>query len=154
MGLDRAIYFFISYSCILPVALRLNPGPHMLGKHAALTQALPYQLCWGGPLSSQYAHVLCVCFSSISGLKVVGESLSPALHLQLEESTGSREKDVKLLQEVVDHVSVPLCTRRPLHPHLPHFREHLPAPKGGVCLCSPHSWWWLSTTSGPPGQSR
>nr|XP_021520163.1 serine palmitoyltransferase 1 [Meriones unguiculatus] len=39
----------------------------------------------------------------ISGLKVVGESLSPALHLQLEESTGSREKDMKLLQEVVDH---------------------------------------------------
>ncbi|OBS83150.1 hypothetical protein A6R68_22865 [Neotoma lepida] len=37
----------------------------------------------------------------ISGLKVVGESLSPALHLQLEESTGSREKDVKLLQEIV-----------------------------------------------------
>ncbi|ERE77464.1 serine palmitoyltransferase 1 [Cricetulus griseus] len=39
----------------------------------------------------------------ISGLKVVGESLSPALHLQLEESTGSREKDVQLLQEMVIH---------------------------------------------------
>lgn len=38
----------------------------------------------------------------VSGLKVVGESLSPALHLQLEESTGSREKDVKLLQAIVD----------------------------------------------------
>ncbi|KAK7809926.1 hypothetical protein U0070_000793 [Myodes glareolus] len=37
----------------------------------------------------------------ISGLKVVGEPLSPALHLQLEESTGSREKDVKLLQEII-----------------------------------------------------
>lgn len=32
----------------------------------------------------------------------MGESLSPALHLQLEESTGSREKDVKLLQAIVD----------------------------------------------------
>uniref|UniRef100_A0A8C0QEE7 Serine palmitoyltransferase 1 n=1 Tax=Canis lupus familiaris TaxID=9615 RepID=A0A8C0QEE7_CANLF len=39
----------------------------------------------------------------ISGLKVVGESLSPAFHLQLKDSTGSREKDVKLLQEIVNH---------------------------------------------------
>ncbi|XP_057395599.1 serine palmitoyltransferase 1-like isoform X3 [Balaenoptera acutorostrata] len=39
--------------------------------------------------------------SSISGLKVVGESISPAFHLQLEESTGCRERDVKLLQEIV-----------------------------------------------------
>ncbi|XP_054375427.1 serine palmitoyltransferase 1 isoform X1 [Pongo abelii] len=38
----------------------------------------------------------------ISGLKVVGEPLSPAFHLQLEESTGSREQDVRLLQEIVD----------------------------------------------------
>nr|BAE88678.1 unnamed protein product [Macaca fascicularis] len=38
----------------------------------------------------------------ISGLKVGGESLSPAFHLQLEESTGSREQDVRLLQEIVD----------------------------------------------------
>ncbi|XP_057404688.1 serine palmitoyltransferase 1 isoform X2 [Balaenoptera acutorostrata] len=37
----------------------------------------------------------------ISGLKVVGESISPAFHLQLEESTGCRERDVKLLQEIV-----------------------------------------------------
>ncbi|XP_036134393.1 serine palmitoyltransferase 1 isoform X3 [Molossus molossus] len=37
----------------------------------------------------------------ISGLRVVGEALSPAFHLQLEESTGSREQDVKLLQEIV-----------------------------------------------------
>uniref|UniRef100_A0A8D0J7J9 Serine palmitoyltransferase 1 n=2 Tax=Sus scrofa TaxID=9823 RepID=A0A8D0J7J9_PIG len=37
----------------------------------------------------------------ISGLKVAGESISPAFHLQLEESTGSRDKDVKLLQEIV-----------------------------------------------------
>ncbi|XP_074994001.1 serine palmitoyltransferase 1 isoform X2 [Calonectris borealis] len=39
----------------------------------------------------------------ISGLKVVGESFSPALHLQLEESCGSRENDVKLLKRVVDY---------------------------------------------------
>lgn len=38
----------------------------------------------------------------VSGLKVVGESLCPALHLQLEESTGSRERDMKLLQEIVE----------------------------------------------------
>ncbi|XP_066113597.1 serine palmitoyltransferase 1 isoform X1 [Saccopteryx bilineata] len=38
----------------------------------------------------------------ISGLKVVGEAVSPAFHLQLEESTGSREEDVKLLQEIVN----------------------------------------------------
>lgn len=37
----------------------------------------------------------------IPGLKVVGESISPALHLQLEETTGCRERDVKLLQEIV-----------------------------------------------------
>uniref|UniRef100_A0A7N5KG84 Serine palmitoyltransferase 1 n=1 Tax=Ailuropoda melanoleuca TaxID=9646 RepID=A0A7N5KG84_AILME len=39
----------------------------------------------------------------ISGLKVVGESLSPAFHLQLTDSTGSRDKDVQLLQEIVKH---------------------------------------------------
>ncbi|NXD17987.1 SPTC1 palmitoyltransferase, partial [Nothocercus nigrocapillus] len=39
----------------------------------------------------------------IFGLKVVGESFSPALHLQLEESCGSRENDVKLLKRVVDY---------------------------------------------------
>lgn len=43
--------------------------------------------------------------SSISGLKVVGEALSPAFHLQLEASTGSREQDAKLLQEIVHQVS-------------------------------------------------
>lgn len=48
----------------------------------------------------------CVFPFSISGLKVVGESLSPAFHLQLTDSTGSRDKDVKLLQEIVNHVSM------------------------------------------------
>lgn len=56
---------------------------------------------------------MCVCmcvfpFLSISGLKVAGESISPAFHLQLEESTGSRDKDVKLLQEIVTGVSIGL----------------------------------------------
>ncbi|MGH0183420.1 UNVERIFIED_CONTAM: hypothetical protein FKN15_020432 [Acipenser sinensis] len=39
----------------------------------------------------------------ISGLKVVGESISPAFHLQLEKSTGSRELDVKLLRGIIDY---------------------------------------------------
>ncbi|XP_066567471.1 serine palmitoyltransferase 1 [Amia ocellicauda] len=39
----------------------------------------------------------------ISGLKVVGESFSPAFHLQLEKSSGSREADVKLLRAIVDY---------------------------------------------------
>ncbi|XP_057177886.1 serine palmitoyltransferase 1 [Triplophysa rosa] len=38
-----------------------------------------------------------------AGLKVVGESFAPALHLQLENSTGSRENDLKLLREIVDY---------------------------------------------------
>uniref|UniRef100_F6UY98 Serine palmitoyltransferase 1 n=1 Tax=Monodelphis domestica TaxID=13616 RepID=F6UY98_MONDO len=36
------------------------------------------------------------------GLRVVGEAFSPAFHLQLEESSGSREKDIQLLQRIVD----------------------------------------------------
>ncbi|XP_029474677.1 serine palmitoyltransferase 1 [Rhinatrema bivittatum] len=39
----------------------------------------------------------------ISGLRVVGESFSPAFHLQLEKSSGSRERDMKLLQGIVDY---------------------------------------------------
>ncbi|EHB10967.1 Serine palmitoyltransferase 1 [Heterocephalus glaber] len=38
----------------------------------------------------------------ISGLKVVGESFSLAFHLHLEDSTGSRKTDVKLLQEIIN----------------------------------------------------
>ncbi|XP_077099419.1 serine palmitoyltransferase 1 isoform X2 [Siphateles boraxobius] len=37
------------------------------------------------------------------GLKVVGESFAPALHLQLENSTGSRANDLKLLRTIVDY---------------------------------------------------
>ncbi|KAG8130762.1 hypothetical protein E2320_017425 [Naja naja] len=39
----------------------------------------------------------------IPGLRLVGQSFSPALHLQLEESTGSRESDMRLLKEIVDY---------------------------------------------------
>uniref|UniRef100_A0A2D4G8D1 Serine palmitoyltransferase 1 n=2 Tax=Micrurus TaxID=8634 RepID=A0A2D4G8D1_MICCO len=39
----------------------------------------------------------------IPGLRLVGQSFSPALHLQLEESTGSRESDMRLLKEIVEY---------------------------------------------------
>lgn len=60
---------------------------------------------------------MCVCacgsFLSISGLKVVGESFSPAFHLQLDDSTGSREEDVKLLQAIISQVSIHLLGEPP-----------------------------------------
>ncbi|XP_026128971.1 serine palmitoyltransferase 1 [Carassius auratus] len=37
------------------------------------------------------------------GLKVIGEPLAPALHLQLENSSGSRTDDLKLLRAIVDY---------------------------------------------------
>uniref|UniRef100_A0A8B9K4D2 Serine palmitoyltransferase 1 n=1 Tax=Astyanax mexicanus TaxID=7994 RepID=A0A8B9K4D2_ASTMX len=39
----------------------------------------------------------------IPGLKVVGEAFAPALHLQLENSTGSRESDVRTLRSIIDY---------------------------------------------------
>ncbi|KTG31907.1 hypothetical protein cypCar_00016845 [Cyprinus carpio] len=42
-------------------------------------------------------------FCRTPGLKVVGEPLAPALHLQLENSTGSRTNDLKLLRAIVDY---------------------------------------------------
>ncbi|KAL6472881.1 hypothetical protein MHYP_G00190690 [Metynnis hypsauchen] len=39
----------------------------------------------------------------IPGLKVVGEAFAPALHLQLEHSTGSRESDVRILRSIIDY---------------------------------------------------
>ncbi|XP_028660710.2 serine palmitoyltransferase 1 [Erpetoichthys calabaricus] len=39
----------------------------------------------------------------ILGLKVVGESISPAFHLQLEQSSGSRESDVRILNRIVEY---------------------------------------------------
>uniref|UniRef100_A0A3B4XYE2 Serine palmitoyltransferase 1 n=1 Tax=Seriola lalandi dorsalis TaxID=1841481 RepID=A0A3B4XYE2_SERLL len=41
--------------------------------------------------------------SGIPGLKLVGEPFAPALHLQLERSTGSRDSDMQLLRSIVDH---------------------------------------------------
>ncbi|KAL0963188.1 hypothetical protein UPYG_G00350870 [Umbra pygmaea] len=39
----------------------------------------------------------------IFGLKVVGECYAPALHLQLERSSGSREADMRVLRRIVDY---------------------------------------------------
>ncbi|KAJ8392741.1 hypothetical protein AAFF_G00072250 [Aldrovandia affinis] len=39
----------------------------------------------------------------IPGLKVVGESFTPALHLQLEKGSGSRDTDVKTLRSIVEY---------------------------------------------------
>ncbi|XP_061119549.1 serine palmitoyltransferase 1 [Conger conger] len=39
----------------------------------------------------------------IPGLKLVGDALTPALHLQLERSSGSRDTDVKTLRRIVDY---------------------------------------------------
>lgn len=51
------------------------------------------------------------CLSDrIKGLKLVGEPLAPALHLQLERSSGSRDSDMQLLRSMVDHVSLVLVS--------------------------------------------
>ncbi|XP_078478044.1 LOW QUALITY PROTEIN: serine palmitoyltransferase 1-like [Lampetra planeri] len=42
------------------------------------------------------------CLQGTRGLRVVGVPFSPAVHLQLERSRGSREADVKLLRSIVD----------------------------------------------------
>uniref|UniRef100_A0A6I8RHP0 Serine palmitoyltransferase 1 n=1 Tax=Xenopus tropicalis TaxID=8364 RepID=A0A6I8RHP0_XENTR len=64
----------------------------------------------------------------ICGLKVVGESFSPAFHLQLEKSTGCREKDMKLLQNIIDH-----CMNRKIALTLARYLEKeekfLPTPR-------------------------
>ncbi|XP_034048459.1 serine palmitoyltransferase 1 isoform X2 [Thalassophryne amazonica] len=39
----------------------------------------------------------------IPGLKLVGVPFAPALHLQLERSSGSRESDLQLLRSIVDY---------------------------------------------------
>lgn len=43
------------------------------------------------------------------GLKLVGVPFAPALHLQLERSSGSRDSDMQLLRTIVDYVSL-LCS--------------------------------------------
>ncbi|XP_072310281.1 serine palmitoyltransferase 1 [Eucyclogobius newberryi] len=39
----------------------------------------------------------------IPGLKLVGVPFAPALHLQLERTTGSRDSDLQLLRNIVEH---------------------------------------------------
>uniref|UniRef100_A0A3Q2YZE2 Serine palmitoyltransferase 1 n=2 Tax=Hippocampus comes TaxID=109280 RepID=A0A3Q2YZE2_HIPCM len=39
----------------------------------------------------------------IPGLKLVGMQFAPALHLQLEKSSGSRESDMQMLRSIVDY---------------------------------------------------
>lgn len=121
----------------------------MLGQHDALSSnpcpnSYPvWDLC-----DPQCTDAVYVCFSSVSGLKVVGESLCPALHLQLEESMGSREEDVKLLQEIVDQVSMQLCSRHPAAPTLTYLVFTTPPyPKGVVCHAAAHH-----THGSPPSQ--
>ncbi|KAB5543652.1 hypothetical protein PHYPO_G00081800 [Pangasianodon hypophthalmus] len=48
----------------------------------------------------KYVHK---ALQGIPGLKVVGEAFAPALHLQLENSTGSRESDVRTLRSIIDY---------------------------------------------------
>ncbi|XP_051541017.1 serine palmitoyltransferase 1-like isoform X3 [Myxocyprinus asiaticus] len=44
-----------------------------------------------------------IIYCRTPGLKVVGVPSAPALHLQLENSTGSRENDLKLLRTIVEY---------------------------------------------------
>ncbi|TSS11578.1 Serine palmitoyltransferase 1 [Bagarius yarrelli] len=48
----------------------------------------------------KYVHK---ALQGIPGLKLVGEPFAPALHLQLVNSTGSRESDVRTLRSIVDY---------------------------------------------------
>uniref|UniRef100_A0A4W4H039 Serine palmitoyltransferase 1 n=1 Tax=Electrophorus electricus TaxID=8005 RepID=A0A4W4H039_ELEEL len=45
----------------------------------------------------------------IPGLKVVGEVFAPALHLQLEQSTGSRESDIRTLRALLISDVIVFC---------------------------------------------
>ncbi|XP_060091486.1 serine palmitoyltransferase 1 isoform X2 [Heteronotia binoei] len=69
----------------------------------------------------------------IPGLQVVGQSLSPALHLQLEESTGTRDSDMRLLKEIVDYCmnrGIALTQAR----YLEKEEKHLPSPSIRVVM--------------------
>lgn len=63
----------------------------------------------------------------VQGLKLVGVPLAPALHLQLEKSTGSRSSDLQLLRNIVEH-----CMERNVALTLARYLEKeerfLPAP--------------------------
>lgn len=63
----------------------------------------------------------------VHGLKLVGVAFAPALHLQLEQTTGSRDADMQLLRSIVDH-----CLERNVALTLARYLEKeerfLPAP--------------------------
>uniref|UniRef100_A0A3Q2FWG6 Serine palmitoyltransferase 1 n=1 Tax=Cyprinodon variegatus TaxID=28743 RepID=A0A3Q2FWG6_CYPVA len=54
-------------------------------------------------LREKCAHVY-TALQGIPGLRLVGEPFAPALHLQLEKSSGSRTSDLQLLRSIVDYV--------------------------------------------------
>uniref|UniRef100_A0A6Q2YCM3 Serine palmitoyltransferase 1 n=1 Tax=Esox lucius TaxID=8010 RepID=A0A6Q2YCM3_ESOLU len=47
--------------------------------------------------------IFSVLREKFQSVKVLGESYAPALHLQLESSSGSRETDVRMLRRIVDY---------------------------------------------------
>ena len=52
-----------------------------------------------------------VRYSDIPGLSVTSNPLSPIVFLKLKNSTGSFEKDLKLLEDIVNHVKLQcLCS--------------------------------------------
>ncbi|XP_053730945.1 serine palmitoyltransferase 1 isoform X3 [Synchiropus splendidus] len=53
-------------------------------------------------LRGKCSHVF-KALKGIPGLKLVGEPFSPAFHLQLERSSGSRESDMQLLRSIVNY---------------------------------------------------
>ncbi|XP_015258752.1 PREDICTED: serine palmitoyltransferase 1 [Cyprinodon variegatus] len=53
-------------------------------------------------LREKCAHVY-TALQGIPGLRLVGEPFAPALHLQLEKSSGSRTSDLQLLRSIVDY---------------------------------------------------
>lgn len=55
-------------------------------------------------------------YDRTTGLKLVGEPFAPALHLQLERSSGSRDSDMQLLRTIVDYVSLSLLEQIPPNP--------------------------------------
>ncbi|XP_068609012.1 serine palmitoyltransferase 1 [Brachionichthys hirsutus] len=54
----------------------------------------------------------------IPGLKLVGEPIAPALHLQLDRSLGSRDSDMRLLRNIVDY-----CLERRVALTLAHYLD-------------------------------
>uniref|UniRef100_A0A7N8XRQ1 Serine palmitoyltransferase 1 n=1 Tax=Mastacembelus armatus TaxID=205130 RepID=A0A7N8XRQ1_9TELE len=68
-------------------------------------------------LSEKCRHVH-KALQGTTGLKLVGVPFAPALHLQLERSSGSRDSDVQLLRALVDY-----CLERHVALTLAHYLE-------------------------------